>query len=404
MRRTAAVAAMTVVVAIALSGCILNEERRLEGELIDEWTDSEFYELPDDIPAGEPGEIIRVKQILSAPLGSTAWRVVYHSRDMADNDIPVSGIVIVPDLPAAPEGRTIVSWGHPTTGSAAKCAPSVGMDPFLGMEGMHDLLALGYAIAATDYQGMGVDGPSSYLLGVTEGRNVLDAVRAAQNLPDSDVGDRTLLWGHSQGGQAALFAAQQAPDYAPELTLEGVAVAAPAADLSVLMSDDIVNISGVSIASYAFPAYEVAYKDTYPQADMDAILTPEGSAATPSMAALCLLTQNKEIHAIADPLVGKYVTADPSTTEPWATMLKENSAGGSPIGVPIFVGQGLADVLVIPSATEGYVTRLCAAGESVRFEEFHDITHALAAYAAMPFVLEFFDAVLKGESPSDCPE
>jgi hypothetical protein len=43
-------------------------------------------------------------------------------------------------------------------------------------------------------------------------------------------------------------------------------------------------------------------------------------------------------------------------------------------------------------------------GESVRFEEFRDVTHALAAYASMPFVLEFFDAALKGDATSDCPE
>ncbi len=172
--------------------------------------------------------------------------------------------------------------------------------------------------------------------------------------------------GHSQGGHAALFAAQQAAAYAPDLDLLAVAVAAPAADLTVLLSDDIDNHSGVAIASYAFGAYEVAYADRFSQADMQAILTPNGQQVAPQINDLCLLTQNDEIRALADPAVNDFVTADPSETEPWKTMIAENSAGGAPISVPIFVGQGLADNIVIPSSTEGYVAALCAAGRPCR--------------------------------------
>ncbi|CAN5628286.1 lipase family protein [soil metagenome] len=381
---------------LLLSGCIWNLERGEVGDIIDEYTDETFYELPADIPAGEPGEIIRVRPMLEAPAGSQAWRVIYHSRDMAGNDIPVSGLVIVPDSPIGVGDRTIVSWAHPTTGSAPACGPSLDANPFDLIEGLYELLAAGYAVAATDYQGMSIDGPSSYLLGVTEGNNVIDAVRAAKLIPGTGLRDDVLLWGHSQGGQAALFAAQQFKDYAPELTLQGVAVAAPAADLNALMTDDIVNLSGVTIASLAIPAMRAAYADRYSADEMNAILTPAGLEAIPSMEGLCLLKQNKELHAIADPLIGNFVTSDPATTEPWATVLKENSAGGSSIGVPIFIAQGLADELVIPTATEGYVERLCAAGEHVEFEKYDGITHALIADVAVPKVIAWYEQVQAG--------
>ncbi len=403
--RTLLIAALSLAVATALSGCVLDAERRIDEGLIDEYTDATFYELPETLTPGEPGEIIRTKSIASAPLGTAAWRVIYHSRDLAGNDIAVSGIVIVPDTPAPEGGRTVVSWGHPTTGSAQKCGPSLDLDPFLLIEAMDELLAAGYAVAATDYQGMSVDGPSSYLLGVTEGNNVLDAARAAHNLEDANVGRDLLLWGHSQGGQAALFAAQQAKDYAPELTLKAVAVAAPAADLRVLMSDDIIDVSGVTIASYAFPAFTAAYADRFTTEQMQAILTPAGLAATPQMAAMCLLSQNKQIHAIADPLIGNYVTSDPSTTEPWATLLAENSAGGSPVGVPMFIAQGLADPLVLPAATSGYVARLCSAGEDVTFETYSGVNHDYIADVASPKVLEYFAKAMSGTTaPSNCRE
>jgi alpha-beta hydrolase superfamily lysophospholipase len=381
---------------------VFDDARRGGEEIIDELTDAQFYDLPEDLPTGEPGEIIRARPILSAPAGSVAWRVIYHSRDLAGADIPVAGIVVVPDVPAPEGGRTLVSWAHPTTGSAKDCGPSLEPNPFLAIEGLDGLLLAGYAVAATDYQGMSVAGASSYLLGVTEGNNVLDAARAARNLDGTQIGESLLLWGHSQGGQASLFAAQQAVTYAPEFDLLGVAVAAPAADLTTLITDDIVDVSGVTITAYALPAMMAAYADQYSQQELEAILTPAGLSATPEMAAMCLLTQTKEIHAIAGPLVGGYVTSDPASTEPWQTILQENSAGGSPIGVPIYVGQGLADTLVIPTATTGFVATLCAAGESVQFDTFAGVTHGLAAFAALPTVLEFFDAAVRAKAPANC--
>lgn len=391
------------VVALVLSGCVIDDERRViedeEDQLI---VDPAFYQLPADLPAGEPGEIIRSIPIESAPAGTVAWRLIYHTRDLAGADIAASGVLIVPELPAPDGGRTVVSWGHPTTGAVTACGPSLGFDPFLGIEGMDVLLELGYAVVATDYPGMSLEGPSSYLIGATEGNSMLDAARAAHNMPGADAGSKVVLWGHSQGGHAALFAAQRAADYAPDLDLLAVAVAAPAADLTTLLSDDIGDHSGVAIASYAFQAYEVAYADQYSQADMQAILTTTGQKIAPEINDLCLLTQNKEIRDLADANVNDFVTADPSDTEPWKTMIAENSAGGAPISVPIFVGQGLADQLVVPTSTEGYVKALCAAGESVSFHEFDGITHLLAAYASLVPMIEWLGRVEHGERPSTC--
>lgn len=401
MKRVLSMLALVAAAVVVLSGCVFDDGRRLGGEVFDNWTNEEFYQLPSDIPAGEPGELIRAKLITSAPLGTTAWRVIYHSRDMAGTDIPVSGVVIVPAIPAPEGGRVVVSWAHPTTGSAAACGPSLDMNPFSLIEGLDDLLASGYAVAATDYQGMGLEGESSYLLGETEGNNVLDAVRAAKNLPDSGIGSDLLLWGHSQGGQAALFAAQQASSYAPELSLKGVAVAAPAADLIALMDDDIIAASGVTIASYAIPAMTAAYSDRYALADLQGLLTPEGLAATSQIADLCLSTQAKEVHAIADPLVGSFVTSDPSTTEPWKTILTENSAGAAPITVPVYIAQGLGDTLVVPKATDGYVDLLCAAGSHVTYDTFDGVTHQLIALTAAPVVSLWFAGVLNGDPGKD---
>jgi len=86
----------------------------------------------------------------------------------------------------------------------------------------------GYIVAATGYPGLRTAGPHPYLVSVSEGRAVLDSVRAARNLAQDEAQKRFAVWGHSQGGQAVLYAAVIAKSYAPELELAGVAAAAPA--------------------------------------------------------------------------------------------------------------------------------------------------------------------------------
>src|SRR5690606_2378075 len=93
----------------------------------------------------------------------------------------------------------------------------------------------GWAIVATDYTGLGTEDPHPYLIGEGEGRSVLDAIRAAQELADVNLAEETVVWGHSQGGHAALWTGQLAPTYAPDLEIVGVAALAPASNLPGLI-------------------------------------------------------------------------------------------------------------------------------------------------------------------------
>ena len=229
---------------------------------------------------------------------------------------------------------------------------------------------------------------------------MLDAARAARTLA-AGIGTDVILWGHSQGGQASLFAGQQAKaGYAPDLNIVAVTAAAPAANLTQLMTDDIAYMEGVTISSYAFPSYEAAYADRYSKDEIRAILTEEGAAKVDELASLCLFTQGEELHALAKPLIGKFVSSDPATTEPWQTLLEENSAGASPIGVPILIGQGLADKTVDPDATKAYVTHLCSTNENVTFRTFDGVSHALAGDVTLPCLLPWLRDVLAGKTPT----
>lgn len=382
-RRVAAVGALGAVLAsLLLAGC--SQTVRGEEDLLARPYTGRFYDEPPP-PAGQPGTVVRSELAAGPPAGATAWRILFRSTDLSGAPVLNSGMLVVPAGRAPDGGRTIVSWGHPTTGSAEKCAPSRSVDPYVWMEGLTGLLDQGYAVVSTDYTGMGVPGPDSYLVGETEGRNVLDAARAARDFLGSAASDRVLLWGHSQGGQSVLFAAQLWKAYAPELDVRGVAVAAPATDLAPLLRADIGDVSGVSIASYAFEAYSSVYG-----APLDSILTPAAAAALPTMNGFCLLTQNSALHDVAKPLVGGFLSGDPATTEPWAGLLAANTPGATKLPVPLLVAQGLADKLVRPESTTAFVDREQRLGTDVRYEQIAGATHGSVAGKALPRVLSFF--------------
>lgn len=364
-------------------------EFRVLVDVVDTAIVGDFYTAPSPIPDGKPGDIIRIESLPGAPIDAVAWRVLYHSTDLNGDDLVVSGVVIAPAGPIPDGGRPVLSWGHPTTGTAPECAPSRFYDPFLSVEGLRVMLDRGYVVAYTDYTGMGVENPNSYLIGLTAAHNVLDAARAATAIPQAGANTDLLLWGHSQGGQAVLFAAQEAADYAPEFDLRAVAVAAPAADLGALLDAHLDDVSGVTIGSYAFAAFSEIY-----DVPADSILTPAAVQILPDMNELCLLTQMEELHKIAGPLIGSFMSADPSTTEPWADLLQQNSAGATGFDAPLFVAQGLRDALVVPSATEKFVAIEQALGIDVTMHEVSWADHGSIAYAALPALNSWLDQVL----------
>ena len=390
MKRRSLVIALALVFALVVTGCTLTTQRRVTGGAANVLTNAIFYAVPKHVPAGAPGSVYRIQRLQGAPNGAIAWRVLYHSRDLDDRDILVSGVVVAPTSAPPSGGRTIVAWGHPTTGAAQSCGPSSNIAPFDLIEGLTALLEAGYVVAATDYPGMGVAGPDSYLIGVSEGHSVLDSARAARHIRAAHASSNLLLWGHSQGGQAALFAGQLASTYSPELHLHGIAVAAPATDLGALLKDDIGTVSGVTIASYAFQSFSTVYAPTVPGTRLDTILTPAGAQATPGMAELCLVSGHAVLHTIAGKLVGGYLAADPATTMPWASLLQQNTPGATPLDVPLLVAQGDSDTLVHPSATDAFIAHECSIGTKVTALHIPNTGHGTVALKALPMVLSFF--------------
>ena len=358
-----------------------------------------FYQPPNPLPKKKPGTLIRSEALANAPAGSRGWRILYHSTGLHGEDIAVSGMVLVPAVPATGP-RTVVAWAHPTTGVADQCAPSVLSDGPTHVAGLQSFLDAGFVVAATDYQGLGTPGVHPYLVGVSEGRGTLDAVRAARSLPETAAGKKVFLWGHSQGGQASLFAGQLAPTYAPDLQVLGTAAAAPAGELAKVFDLDENTVDGIALGGWAMNAYYQTYKAQNPKMSIDQMITPSGEAALPKLIPLCdaVSADEAQIEAIATPLIGSfYATTDPGSVPPWGRLLAENRPGNVKTKSPIFVAQDTADEVVPAVTTDALVKDLCAKGDTVDYAVYPGLSHTIIGYASAPAVLTWMQAILAGK-------
>lgn len=365
-----------------------------------------FYLPPDPLPEGRAGDVVRSEALPGAPAGSQAWRILYLSEGLTGERIAVSGMVVAPTAGAgtattAPTAnRPVLSWAHPTTGVVDACAPSTMTTVFDLIPGLDAFLDAGYVVAATDYEGLGTPGVHPYLVGESEGRGVLDAARAARNLPGAMAGEQLLLWGHSQGGQGSLFAAQLAPSYAPELDLVATAAAAPAGELAKLLNLDADTAEGIVLGAYAVNSYAEVYADTTPPPMEDQVITATGLPAIAPLVELCNLTQSDQMATIAVPLTGNFFVGDPGSVEPWATLLSINSAGGQRIESPVLVTQGDADTIVDPPTTTELVAAYCAKGTAITERTYPGVTHDEIGYSSAADVAEWFASALDGRTPT----
>ena len=365
-----------------------------------------FYLPPSPLPPGDPGALIRWEP-MPAPAGVRAWRILYHSTALNGSDVAVSGVVFAPDQPAPAGGFPLAAMGHNTTGLAAACAPS--LDPFQPLPGASEafyeqqvagFVDGGFAVAAADYRGLGVgDGLHPFLVGETAAANVLDAARAARAMPDIALSPDTILWGHSQGGHAAAWAAQLAPAYAPELPIGGVILGAPAAEPRLILEAASAQAEPTPLTGYIV-ALAYAWSQVYPEAASAPALMPAALAKIDVVTHECIPAIAA---AYADRPLVDYVDTTALTAAPWDALLERNAAGRQPIGAPVLVVQGAADPLVPAEVTQAFVQRLCRLGAAAQLRLYPEVGHGPVIAAAMPDMLAWAAGRRHGEpAPSTC--
>jgi pimeloyl-ACP methyl ester carboxylesterase len=385
MRPTFALLTAIVLAALVLVSC---------GTTTSNTFSTSFYNTPSSIPSNAPGTILRF-ETMNAPFPeSQAWRVLYTSTGINGETIAVSGMVFAPAGPIPPGGRPVVSWAHPTTGIDDQCAPSRSPKPYDDVQGLADFLNLGWVVVATDYQGLGTDGMHPYLVGASEAQGTIDIVRAARNLNETGASSNYFVFGHSQGGQAALFAGQMASTYAPELQLLGVAAAAPAGLLVPLFQADKNTAAGAVLGSYAV----VSWSDIFGY-DEATVVKPTLSGRVHAVSEKCVVGGSRlsDIELGINDLIlkGRMWAADPATTAPWSNQFALNTAAQSPITTPLLLTQGTADKIITPSTTAELTAIYVAMGNNQATEQVMDgVDHMKAGKASVPYVVPFFQRLV----------
>ena len=365
-----------------------------------------FYTAPSPLPEGPPGTVIRTQIVAGFQPNATTYRVLYLSTGFDGAPTAVSGLVIIPDVPAPATGRKIVGYTHGTVGVASNCAPSLQGDAwaeFMRSEGLTAFVDAGYVVAATDYQGLGTPGPHPYLVGHAEGMDELDMVRAARSMPQAKASADVAFWGHSQGGHASLFSGQLASTYAPELHVVGVAAGAPAPDLVEMFKANLDSPVGKILIAMALQSWT----EVYDAASLDQIVTVAARPIVGQLARTCLYSSLEIIGALPASLaLGiTFLSNPPWETEPWKTIVESNDPGQAPVGVPVLLTQGAIDVLIPPAVTTALLRRLCANGDTAQLVQLDGTGHLDGGPAAVPTVAKWIAQRFAGEpvTVSDCP-
>ncbi len=353
-------------------------------------------EYPDPLPDAPPGTLIDVEP-LGEFNGSSAYRILYHSRNRKDENIAVSGYVLAPlgdntDWP-------VVAYAHGTTGMADQCAPSATVDSDLGGFGseaslLAQVAALGYVVVATDYEGLGTPGLHPYLVGESEARSILDSVRAVQRMELA--GDQFAVVGISQGGHAALHAGQYWQTYAPELDLVGVVSMAPPSQATFIY-DAIINTNSRGFIYMALGAYDVAYDEV----DASEVLTPKGIELLAELENGCT---DYVFDVFNGYEVSELISVDnPLAVPGWREIAIDNDVNQRALPAPLFIAHGSADTLIPPASSSllcAQITPIPNQGPTLR-RVYEGATHAGVAVAAATDITTWLAARFAGDEATE---
>lgn len=346
-----------------------------------------FYTPPDPLPPGAPGDLIRTEpsRLVLEPSGqlgmimADATRIMYRSTDIHGSPIAVTGTYFEPynEWPGGGP-RPLLVYGPGTQGQGDQCAPSrqfnqgIHWRPYLDLAFNYEelfvstMVARGFAIVMTDYQGLGTPGLHTYVNRVAQGNAMLDAARAAKRLPDTSLNPNgpVAFWGYSQGGGAAASAAELASQYAPELKVVGTYAGAPPANLKELFpyADGSVLVGAVGyalnsvITSYPEHADEIRSK-----------LTPRGVDLLFKTQDQCVAeTLTKFMFRHLQP----YFTEDIYqlvNEEPFSSLFDEQKLGRFKPDAPVMILNNRFDPLVPWTAANQLGRDWCAQGADVQF-------------------------------------
>ncbi|WP_193045507.1 alpha/beta hydrolase family protein [Mycolicibacterium baixiangningiae] len=357
-------------------------------------------------PGLQPGQLLTARPLTTtAALPSADTRLItYVSDDSHGQPIVVSGTVAVPKSPPPDGGWPVISWAHGTTGYADTCAPSA--DTADGL--VHDYVGLvtpvldtwverGFAVVQTDYQGLGTPGGHPYIDGTSESNTTTDIVTAAREL-DPGIGTDWVAIGHSQGGQAALFTAQDAGERAPELDLKGAVAIAPG---GVGLSEAVEFVRSErpeAVATQAFlPLLVLGSAVVEPAIVPEQVFTGQARPLLTAARTECL-AQIRQV----PPVPAAQVFAPDADLTVFREHLDRQDPTHLHPRVPVMIAQGTADTAVAKPGVDALAEAMCGRAVAVDYRVYPGQDHRGVIGASLRDAQDFVSRVISGQPTDTC--
>jgi hypothetical protein len=353
---------------------------------------TKFYDTPDPLPAGKPGELIRSEPFgeYDLPYGSSAVRILYHSRSPSGKDVAVSGVVLVPDGAPPAGGWPVIAWAHDFIGSARQCAPSLRRNlnegPLLSM-----YIGLGYAVVASDYAGLGTNSPNAALDMRSNALDVIYSVSAARAaLPQ--LGTKWVAAGYSQGGLAAVGVAEAGsrvgdPNYLGAIAISGVAEAQEIFERLA---------QGPAHRTLVFLAQGI--KTVFPEFRVEEMLTDKAIPLYQHISHACEAGLEPELAA------NEMLKPGWENNRYVKEFFTRNMPGRKPVYGPLLLISGEADPEVPSAITATVVARLCKQKERVLFVKYPGLDASAVLKESVSEQISWIRARFAGlPAPSNCP-
>ena len=321
-----------------------------------------FYDTPNPLPAGKPGELIRSEPFeeYALPAGVSAVRILYHSRSATGEDVAASGVVLFPEEETPPAGGfPIIAWAHGSTGVARQCAPSLMRNVYAGSF-LSMYVELGYAVVATDYTGLGTRFRNAFSDLQSNATDVINSIPAARAAVPQ-LGRRWVVIGSSEGSMAVAGLAEMQSEIRDANYLGGIAIS------GVAEVKDVYErfAQGPSHDMLVFLAYGI--KTVYPRFQVGDMLTEK---------ALPLYRQAEEAcgsaGARAEVSAAEMLKPNWEDDQYVKQYFARNTLGQKPAFGPLLVISGEADPALPTTATAPVIARMCKQGDRVQFETYPD--------------------------------
>ncbi|GHH33643.1 lipase family protein [Lentzea cavernae] len=342
-----------------------------------------LFTLVTPASAAAPGELVSSREVawhpeplrlLPAPV--KAYDIRYRSTSATGEANVVSGMVLVSPLPWTDGPRPIVAYAMGTQGMGDQCAPSRQLQGGTEVEiaFLAQAMLKGWAVAVTDYEGLGTPGDHTYAVARSEGRALLDVARAAAAVPGLSADAPVGVFGYSQGGQAASAAAEQWKSYAPSVNVVGVAAGGVPADLNAVAKFNDGNAgSGLVFAAAA------GYAAAYPELPLSSVLNARGQQVIDRIRSACVA----ELALVAPFTRLNSLTTVPNVIQDplWQTRLKENTLGSVKPAAPVYLYHGTLDELIPFGVGQKLRSQWCALGADVQWTPLPLLGHVTAVSA-----------------------